>query len=251
MYTLLLAEGKTLGEIMKEGVLPADISFFGIGVNPSFYSAIIVTAFLLLVAAILRIFVIPKFKIIPGKFQIIIEWIVSFFAGIATDNSPHRNKFLGAYNFSVGLFIFFGTMIELIGLRVVLVDINAALALALCSYGSILIGGIKYNGGKGFLGALKDFSLPLSMTFRLFGSMLSGLLVTELVYEFIALSFVVPVIIGVLFTLLHAVVQTYILTVLTSMFFGEAVEPHIIKEKKEKKKKNRLNDNEATTLSVQ
>lgn len=234
MSILLAAEGKTLGEIMKEGVLPADISFFNLGVNPSFYSALIVTAFLLFIATLLRIFVIPRFKTIPGKFQAIIEWIVSFFAGVAKDNSPHHNKFLGAYNFSAGLFIFFGTMIELIGLRVVLVDINAALALALCSFGSILIGGARYNGVKGLLGALKDFSIPLSMTFRLFGSMLSGLLVTELIYHYLALSFVVPVFVGVLFTVLHAVVQTYILIILTSMFYGEAVEP---KEKKEKSNK--------------
>lgn len=249
MVTLLAAEGKTLGEIMKEGVLPADVSFFKLGVNPSFYSALIVTAFLLFAAAILRIFVIPRFKTVPGKFQAVIEWIVSFFAGIAKDNSPHRNKFLGAFNFSAGLFIFFGTMIELIGLRAVLVDINGALALAICSFGSILIGAFRFNGPKGLLGALKDFSLPLSMTFRLFGSMLSGLLVTELIYEFIALSFVLPVLVGVLFTVLHAVIQTYILTVLTSMFFGEAVEPKEKKAKKEKKRKE-TNNLETEQLSA-
>lgn len=71
---------------------------------------------------------------------------------------------------------------------------------------------------KGALNVLKDFSLPISMSFRLFGALLSGLLVTELVYYYFSLSFVLPVFVGVLFTLLHAVIQTYVLTTLVSIF---------------------------------
>ena len=50
--------------------------------------------------------------------------------------------------------------------------------------------------------------------------LLSGLLVTELVYYFVSLSFVLPVIVGVLFTLLHALIQTYVLTMLTALYYG-------------------------------
>lgn len=59
------------------------------------------------------------------------------------------------------------------------------------------------------------------MSFRLFGALLSGLLVTELVYYYINLSYILPVVVGVLFTLLHAVIQSYVLTMLTAMFYGE------------------------------
>jgi F-type H+-transporting ATPase subunit a len=238
MSFLLNMEEKSLGEALKEAILPSDVNFLGIGVNPSFYSALIVTGLILFAALLLRIFVIPKFKTVPGKFQAVLEWIVSFFADMAKNNSPHRNRYLGAYIFSAGIYIFFGTLIELIGFPAVLVDINASIAIALFSFGSILVGGTIANGKKGALSALKDFSLPISMTFRLFGNMLSGLLVTELVYHFIALSFVVPIIVGVLFTVLHAVMQTYILTILTSMFYGESTEPHLLKPKKEKKNRS-------------
>ena len=50
------------------------------------------------------------------------------------------------------------------------------------------------------------------MSFRIFGALLSGALVTELVYYYIHLSFVLPVVVGVLFTLLHALIQAYVLT---------------------------------------
>ena len=82
-------------------------------------------------------------------------------------------------------------------------------------------GGLVSNGFKGVLNTLKDFSLPISMSFRLFGALLSGLLVTELVYYYINLSFVLPVFVGIMFTLLHALIQTYVLTMLTALFYGE------------------------------
>ncbi|MBQ7681088.1 MAG: F0F1 ATP synthase subunit A, partial [Oscillibacter sp.] len=77
---------------------------------------------------------------------------------------------------------------------------------------------------KGVIAALKEFSLPISMSFRLFGALLSGLLVTDLVYHYAALSYGIPVIVGVIFTLLHAVVQTYVLTMLVGMYYHEVTE---------------------------
>ena len=88
----------------------------------------------------------------------------------------------------------------------------------------ILSGGIAGNGLKGVGKTLKEFSLPISMSFRLFGALLSGLLVTELVYYYVQLSYVLPVLVGVLFTLLHALIQAYVLTMLTALFYGEVSE---------------------------
>ena len=43
--------------------------------------------------------------------------------------------------------------------------------------------------------------------------------------------------VAVLFTLLHALIQAYVLTTLTSMFYGETTEKHAPKPKKTKKVK--------------
>ena len=48
---------------------------------------------------------------------------------------------------------------------------------------------------------------------------------SELVYYYKQLSFVLPVIVGVMFTLLHALIQAYVLTMLTALFYGEVSEP--------------------------
>ena len=97
--------------------------------------------------------------------------------------------------------------------------------LGVLSYLVILSGAIAGNGLRGIPSTMTEISLLLSMSFRLFGALLSGLLVTELVYYYIMLSFVLPVVVGVLFTLLHAVSLAYVLTMLTSLFYGEMSEP--------------------------
>ena len=242
---------ETIQETMRDGVLHNEnkMSFFGLEVNPSVISGYVVTCIILFFAAILRIFVIPKFKLVPGRLQMLLEAWVGFFKGLAEENSPHRNGFLGAYLFTAGSYIFLGTTFELFGfqwlttsghslaLPAPLADINGAICMGVLSYGIIMSGGIAGNKFKGVALTLKDFSLPISMSFRLFGALLSGLLVTELVYFYITLSFVLPVVIGVLFTLLHALIQAYVLTMLTSIFYGEVSEVHEKKPKEKKKKK--------------
>ncbi len=252
---ILTGHGEGHGDIqalMRDAVLHEEgrISLFGLmDVNPALISAFTVTAVLLVFCAIVRIFVIPRFKMLPGKFQMLLETAVGLFDGMAKSNSPHRNHFLGAYIFAAGAYIFIGTLFELFGFQAVTVgghsialpaplsDINAAIAMGCLSYCIILSGGIAGNGLKGVGLTLKDFSLPISMSFRLFGALLSGLLVTELVYHYISLSFVLPVIVGVLFTLLHALIQAYVLTMLTALFYGEVSERHPPKPKKTKAKK--------------
>ena len=233
------AKHETIQEAMKDGVLHEHnkMSLCGLEVNPGLISAYVVTAILLVAAALIRIFAIPKFKTVPGKFQSVIEKLVEFFSDMAHTNSHHKPRFVGAYIFSAGVYIFFGTLFELFGIQWVttngmsmslpapISDINAAIAMGVTSYAVILGAGIICGGFRGALGVLKDFSLPISMSFRLFGALISGLLVTELVYYYVSLSFVLPVIVGVLFTLLHAIVQTYVLATLVSIFYGEATEP--------------------------
>ncbi|MCD8383207.1 MAG: F0F1 ATP synthase subunit A [Clostridiales bacterium] len=238
---------------MKDAVLHDvnQVSLFGIkDVNPGLISAFTVTAVLLILAAILRIFVIPRFRMIPGKLQMLLEQLVGMFDGMAKRNSPWRNEALGAYLFAAASYIFVGTCFELFGFQVVttggnsvalpapLSDINGAIALGCLSYFFIMSGGIAGNGIRGVGRTLKEFSLPISMSFRLFGALLSGLLVTELVYYYINLSFVLPVIVGVLFTLLHALIQSYVLTMLTALYYGEVSEPGAKKEKKTKTKRS-------------
>lgn len=228
-----------VGVLMRDAVLhdTNKISLFGLkDVNPGLISAFWVTGILFVFSLIVRIFVIPKFKIVPGKFQALLETLVGYFDDLAKTNSPHLNRFLGAYVFSAGVYIFVGTMFELFGVQAIttashsislpapLADINGAIMIGCLSYLVIMSGGIIKNKLKGVGLTLKEFSLPISMSFRLFGALLSGALVTELVYHYQHLSYGLPIIVAVLFTLLHALIQAYVLTMLTALFYGEVSE---------------------------
>jgi len=242
---------ESIGEAMNDAVLHEEnkISLFGfMDVNPSLASGFLVTAVILLFALILRIAVIPKFTYVPGKLQMLLEEWVGFFDRLAKGSSPEKNHFLGAYIFTAGTYIFVGTIFELFGIQLSttkghaislpapLADINGAICMGCLSYLIILSGGIAGNGLGGVGKTLKEFSLPVSMSFRIFGALLSGMLVTELVYYYLTLSFVLPVVVGILFTLMHALIQAYVLTMLTAMFYGEVSERPHKKEKNIKKK---------------
>lgn len=251
---VFLTAGKTQGEeesiqvVMRDAVLHDvnKVNFFGLEINPGLAAGFTVTGILTIAAIIIRIFVIPKFKLVPGKFQATLELLVGYFDNLSKTNSPHLNRILGGYVFAAGVYIFTGTMLELFGFQVVttagtsvsmpapLSDINGAIMMGCTSYLFIMTGGIAANGLRGVTNTLKEYSLPISMSFRLFGALLSGALVTELVYYFTALSYVVPVLVGVMFTCLHALIQAYVLTMLVSLFYGEVSEPPKPKQKKVK-----------------
>ena len=171
-------KAETIQTAMRDAVLHEEnqISLFGWkNVNPGLISAMTVSAILLIAAACIRVFVIPKFKLVPGRFQLLLEQAVSLFDGMAKTSSPQRNGFLGAYIFGAGAYIFVGTLFELLGLQAVtttgrsvtlpapLSDVNGAIALGCLSYLVILSGGIAGNGLKGVGKTLKEFSLPISM----------------------------------------------------------------------------------------
>ena len=245
-------EEESIQTVMRDAVMHDvnRVSLLGLkDVNPALISGFIVSGIMITFALICRIFVIPRFKLVPGKFQLVLETVVGIFNGMAKGNS-HINGFLGAYIFAAGSYIFTGTIFELFGVQVMttgghpislpapMADVNGAIMMGCLSYLVIMSGGIVGNGVKGIGKTLKDFSLPLSLSFRLFGALISGALVTELVYYYTAMSYVVPVIVGVLFTLLHALIQAYVLTMLTSLFYGEVSEK-VVKPPKERRKKGK------------
>ncbi len=221
------------------------VSLFGLkAVNPALISAMAVSAILLIAAALIRVFVIPRFTYVPGRFQLVLETVVSLLDGMAMVGQSKRRTFIGAYVFATGVYVFCGTLFELFGFQAIttegrpitlpapLSDVNAAICMGCLSYLVILGGGIAGAGAHGVKATLKEYSLPISMSFRLFGALLSGLLVTELVYHYAALSYGLPVVVGVMFTLLHAIVQAYVLTMLVGMYYHEVSEKPVKKKKK-------------------
>ena len=91
-------ETESVQEVMRDAVLHESgrVSLFGIkDVNPGLISAYVVTVLLLVLAACLRIFAVPRFQDVPGRLQMLLELWVDTFRDMAEKNSPHHNQVLG------------------------------------------------------------------------------------------------------------------------------------------------------------
>ena len=232
----LMADFSELGD----SVAPEVYFYLGpIAVNETLRNSLIVIAFIILLAAIVRIFVIPRFKFVPRGFQCFLEWIVSTFDTMASNMTGKLGKFLGPYTFGAAAFICFGVLLELFGLRSPIADLNTCVSLSMMTFilinffgiqKHVPIGRIKYYFKPsvivGPFRIISDLMVPVSMALRLFGSVLSGLITMELVYLVLPiwLSFGIPAVLSVVFTLFHAFIQAYVFAILTLTFIQEATE---------------------------
>ena len=98
-------EEEDIQTVMRDAVLHDTfrVNIFGMEVNPGLIAAFTVTGVLALFALIVRVFVIPRFTMVPGKFQMLLETLVGFFDNLAKSNSPHLNGILGGYVFAAGV----------------------------------------------------------------------------------------------------------------------------------------------------
>ena len=234
--TLMAKDLSSVGE----AIVPKTYFYLGgIAVNETLRTSVIVVAFILLLAAVVRIFVIPRFKFVPKGFQTFLEWIVSTFDKMSSEMTGKLGKFLGPYTFGAAAFIFFGVSLEFFGLRSPIADLNTCVSLSVMTFVLINFFGIQKHGPIGrikyyfkpnaIVGPVRiicDVMVPVSMALRLFGSVLSGLITMELLYTVLPiwLSFGPPAIASAIFTLFHALIQSYVFAILSLTFIQEATE---------------------------
>ena len=217
----------------------------------SVISGFIVVVAVLLVALILRLTLLRKKNTAPTGGQMFLEWLVCSFDKQAEESTERYASFMGPFTLGAAAYICCGVLIELFGLRPVMADLSACLALALCTFFLIHILGFVQKKHRRLLhyinpvNLVTDAAVPLSMTFRLFGSILSGMAIMDLVYIlvegilFAGIPAVLPAILAPVFTLFHAFIQSYVFAMLTLTFVGEAIEEGPRKPKARKRKKNK------------
>ena len=221
-------------------------------VNGSVFSGFVVVVLLLLGALILRLTIIRHWKTTPTGGQMFLEWLVSFFDKSADEMTEEYSGMMGPYTLGAAAYICCGVLIELVGLRPAIADLGACFALALCSFLFIHTLGFARKKARRLLhfvnpiNIITDLAVPVSMTFRLFGSILSGMVIMEMIYIIaeelwiFILPAVLPAVLTPLFTLFHALIQSYVFASLTLTFVQEAIEIPPKKPKKPKKDKVKI-----------
>ena len=238
-----------LSDELREKVFPKNVIKIGsFAVNDSVISGFIVVFALLVVALILRLTIIRKWKTTPTGGQMFLEWLVSFFDKSADEMTEKYSGLMGPYTLGAAAYICCVVLIELFGLRPVIADVCACLSLALCSFIFIHTLGFAKNKQRRLwhylnpINIITDLAVPVSMTFRLFGSILSGMVIMDLIYIivegiwYLGFPVIIPAILSPIFTLFHALIQAYVFASLSLTFVSEAIETVPKKQKKKRKR---------------
>ena len=234
---------------LKDKIFPSDvIEIGGFRINDSVITGFVVVFILLVIALILRLTVIRNWKTTPSGIQMFLEWLVSFFDKSADEMTDNYSKLMGPYTLGAAAYICCGVLAEMFGFRPAIADIGACFALAGCTFIFIHTLGFVRKKARRFLHYLNpinivtDFSVPISMTFRLFGSILSGMVIMDMIYILVesvwyfVLPLIIPAVLTPVFTLFHAFIQSYVFASLTLTFVQEAIELPPKKQKRPKKK---------------
>lgn len=201
-------------------------------ITVTMFSTLLVTVFLILFAVVVRVFFIPKWSSDlrhTSAFRMFVEWGVGLFDSNSKDMTEKYAGAVGAMYFGCSAFIMFGILIELFGLRSPLSDLNCNIILGFITFFAIMIIGFMKKRKKrlthyaAVIPLVTDVVVPFSMALRLFGSVFSGYLIMDIVYQ-TALRNILPVVLEPLFTLFHALMQAYIFMFLSMNFINEAIE---------------------------
>ena len=215
------------------------ISIFGFSLAKTAFVSICITGIVSILALVFRYFVFPKFSYNnPRGFQNIIEIAVEAMDNFASGTLEDYSGQLSPYMFTLAIYMVFAAMTELFGLRAPTSDLTSTFAMGIITFALINFYGIKKKGIGGRLKGLakptplvfpmkilSDIAVPVSLACRLFGNMLGGLIVMDLLKSVLGgYALGIPAVMGIYFNLFHPVIQAYIFIILSMTFINEAIE---------------------------
>ncbi|HEY8390705.1 MAG TPA: FoF1 ATP synthase subunit a [Clostridia bacterium] len=220
----------TLSETMPD-LAAKEIKIGGITITETMISFSIVVLAIILAAVIIRVFCIPRWRKSQkvGAVQMFLEWLIGSIDDNAKELTGHDASFVSPVYLTFASVICLGTLVEMLGLRPPISDFNVTLTLGFLSFAVIQGLGIKRKKFKRLLhyvnpiNIVTDGVVPFSLALRMFGSVFSGYLIMHLIYS---LPFPVgyPLIGNLIFTVFHAIMQSYVFMMLSMCFVSEAIE---------------------------
>ena len=205
--------------------------------------------------------------------QHVAEWIVEKVENMVNESMGDYFKGFSPFIASIMALSAFSSLLSLVGLYPPTSDLNvvagwAILVFGLITYYKLKSGPLKYL--KGFLepvpflaplNVIGEFATPLSMTFRHYGNVLSGTVISVLIASALqglssmALSWLpaglssiplfqigIPAVLSIYFDVFSGCLQAYIFAMLTMLYVagGFSLEDYLMrKEKRKQKRKNK------------
>ena len=177
---------------------------------------------------------------VPSNFLNVVELLIESVDNLVGSTMGKQNiKRFGPYILTLALFLAVANLLGLVGLTPPTSDYSVTLALALVTFVLTQFWTFKNNGGLG--GYLKSFgdpmpllaplniigelANPISLSFRLFGNIMSGGIILALLYQ--ALGYFAPFValpLHAYFDIFSGLLQTFIFIMLSMIFIEGATE---------------------------
>ena len=230
-------------DVKGPGVL-CSFDVFGVTINLT--ETVVISWGIILVVALLLNWITKDMKTKDiSKKQVVAEWIVSTVYGLVDDTMGKHWLNFAPYIGALFTFSITGSLVSMLGLRSVTADFNAPLAWALVTF--VLIHGtnIKTHGIGGYLkgyidpvpvmlpiNILSELATPVSMSLRHFGNVVSGMVITSLLYfalsvvtKSIGVAFTtigIPAVASLYFDLFSGFMQAFVFIMLTMAYISNA-----------------------------
>ena len=238
--------GKKLGTMHIEFSMFSErssVEILGLKLGETTIYTMIIVLIVTVLCLLFRFLVFPKFKDKPEGFQNVMELCVETVENFCVDATGKKaGKSLAPYMFALAIYLIFSASFELLGLRAPTSDLVVTFSMGLITFVLLNFFGFKKLGFGGRLKAMggpmvamrpimipmkivSDIAIPISLACRLFGNMLGGMIVMELLKGALGgYASGIPGIAGLYFNLFHPLIQAYIFITLSLTFIDEAME---------------------------
>lgn len=193
-------------------------------------------AVLILIALILRAKM-KNYKYKPSGLQNVVEMAIESMDSFVRSAMSDKYAYFGNWFFGVFVLILVSNLSGLLGFRPPTADLCTTAAITLTTFFLIHFMGIKKGKGSYFKGYLEPLPLllpiniiselatPISLSFRLFGNILGGMIIMAMVYMALPmlLSFGIPAALHIYFDVFAGCIQTVIFVMLSMTFIKDKI----------------------------
>ncbi|WP_291580406.1 F0F1 ATP synthase subunit A [Clostridium sp. UBA6640] len=177
----------------------------------------------------------------PSSIVTIAEFFVETVESLVKNTMGENRVGFAPYIGTISLFLVFANLLGLLGLEAPTADYSIVLALAMITFMLIHLNSINSNGIKDYLKSfmeptpimlpinlISEMVIPIALSFRLFGNMISGTIIISLVFSalnsisMITIPFIAPFL-NIYFDVFVGIVQTFIFVMLTMVFISNKV----------------------------
>jgi F-type H+-transporting ATPase subunit a len=220
----------------------------GFFITETVFWAIIVTVGIL----ILTLLSVRNLKRIPKGGQAVAELIVEYTYRMVKNSMGSNCLAFAPFIGTLFLFLLVGNALGLLGFRPVTSDMNTTFALAAIVFCLIQYNSVKARGVLGYLKhfcepypfmlpikIIEEFTFPISLSFRLFGNILAGVIIMELLFsglEYLSaevLHLPIPLLqagfplpLNAFFDVFEPILQAFVFSMLTMVFLSKAIATH-------------------------